>query len=503
MNVNRSRQDLDGDRESIVEASKRKRSPTDDDESENYDLTQPKLQRRMSGMGAAVLGDDGLPPSNLAGKGADEGSKPTAGTQHSGTADVQVHLPNQGFSPPLTGHVEGTNDALVRQALMSGGSLTLGSASSLLQQGGAQTFSTGVPSRRAPIMNPYCLNIPGLLGGNVQGRDELNENSGFEEQLSTSTVEAGAGVIGATGAGIAPDQSLLNQSAAALFSQDQLLAARARLLQEAQRNSQVQMANMLTAGLPGSLNPADPAGRSLMFPNPAMVEAQTRANLLFLQNQMMAIPPHLQLGRQPHQLAMLGAGAHPLAGRFGGGGPTHGTVPNGAGNQEPTVLPQLEPGQHPPVNLYMSCDDEILSDHQIFLRKQIEYFEAGTVEVQSATHGRRREIHMGQVGIRCKHCAAIPPRRRPKGAVYYPASLRALYQAAQNMAAGHFSSSSCEMISEEKRAQFKSFQAGKISAGHGGKKYWSDCAKAVRIYETEKGLRFAKDPDSSSESTSN
>lgn len=110
---------------------------------------------------------------------------------------------------------------------------------------------------------------------------------------------------------------------------------------------------------------------------------------------------------------------------------------------------------------------------------------------------------MGQVGIRCKHCAIIPPRRRSKGAVYYPASLRALYQAAQNMAAGHFSASSCEMISEEKRAQFKSFQAGKISAGHGGKKYWSDCAKAAGIYETEKGLRFNKEEQEGSESSSN
>jgi hypothetical protein len=145
--------------------------------------------------------------------------------------------------------------------------------------------------------------------------------------------------------------------------------------------------------------------------------------------------------------------------------------------------------QHASVDLYMRCDDELLSEHQILLRKQIEYFEAGPQEVQSITHGRRREIVIGQVGIRCKHCAQLPPRSRPKGAVYYPASLRALYQAAQNMAASHFTLS-CERIGDDLKSQFQAFQGAKASAGHGGKKYWSDCAKAVGIVETETCLTF-------------
>lgn len=151
--------------------------------------------------------------------------------------------------------------------------------------------------------------------------------------------------------------------------------------------------------------------------------------------------------------------------------------------------PGAEKKQHPTVDLYMRCDDELLSEHQILLRKQIEYFEAGPQEVQSITHGRRREIVLGQVGIRCKHCAQLPPRSRPKGAVYYPASLRALYQAAQNMAASHFTLS-CERIGDDLKSQFQAFQGAKASAGHGGKKYWSDCAKAVGIVETETCLTF-------------
>lgn len=177
-------------------------------------------------------------------------------------------------------------------------------------------------------------------------------------------------------------------------------------------------------------------------------------------------------------------------------------------NAAPTVgnhMPNPTEGQYPgfwnndnkqsmksPVNVYMKCDDEILSDQQILLRKQIEYFEASQQEVEAVAHGRKNKIKIGQVGIRCKHCASLLPTRRPKGAVYYPGSLRALYQAAQNMAVGHFAVS-CEVISEDVKVEMKSFLEKKSSPGHAGKKYWAECAKAVGIVETENGLSFSKE----------
>jgi len=143
------------------------------------------------------------------------------------------------------------------------------------------------------------------------------------------------------------------------------------------------------------------------------------------------------------------------------------------------------------LNLYMACDEEVLSEHQILLRKQIEYFEAGPLEVFVA-HSRKKEIYMGQVGIRCKHCAVLSPARRPKGATYYPTTLRALYQAAQNMATGHFTSS-CEKIEVSYQNQLNLLRENQSSASHGGKKYWADCAKAVGINEMKnKSLQFLK-----------
>ena len=73
--------------------------------------------------------------------------------------------------------------------------------------------------------------------------------------------------------------------------------------------------------------------------------------------------------------------------------------------------------------LYMSCDDEALSDYQVLVRKNIELFEAVHHDVESNAQGRNRPIVLGQVGIRCRHCNVVPPRRRQKGCMYFPTKL--------------------------------------------------------------------------------
>lgn len=173
--------------------------------------------------------------------------------------------------------------------------------------------------------------------------------------------------------------------------------------------------------------------------------------------------------------------------------------PRSLGASFPAGLPPFQrqlplPGQLPrggprPI-LYMPCDDEILSDHQILLRKQIEFFEAQPEDVETVTPGRRKGIVLGQVGIRCIHCAGIPPQRRTKGTVYYPAKYKGLYQAAQNMAASHLCEA-CENINPLVKEELRAYQTGKSTSGHGGKQYWSDAAKVQGIIETEEGLRFS------------
>jgi hypothetical protein len=139
----------------------------------------------------------------------------------------------------------------------------------------------------------------------------------------------------------------------------------------------------------------------------------------------------------------------------------------------------------------MSCDDNFLSDFQIFLRKQIEFFVAQQKDIDSFTPGRRKEISVGQVGIRCRHCASLPSKELTKGAVYFPSTLRFVYQAAQNMATDHFAGK-CKRLSPQMKRQLIDLKGKKdVSCrGHSGKKYWAEGAVARGIEETDRGLRF-------------
>lgn len=142
--------------------------------------------------------------------------------------------------------------------------------------------------------------------------------------------------------------------------------------------------------------------------------------------------------------------------------------------------------------LYIPTDDDVLSENQVMLRKQIEFFEAPLDEVGKTTSGRRRPIMLNQVGIQCRHCASsLPARYRQKGAVYYPAKLTGIYQASQNMAVTHLANL-CQHIDDQTKKQLQVYQQARSATGHGGKQYWADTAKAQGIVEAaEGGLRFA------------
>jgi hypothetical protein len=81
-----------------------------------------------------------------------------------------------------------------------------------------------------------------------------------------------------------------------------------------------------------------------------------------------------------------------------------------------------------PVVLYSSNDENRLTGYQILLRKQIELFEALQEDVDTTTQGRVRRVVLGQVGIRCRHCALLSPRDRKCGAFYFPSKLNVVYQ---------------------------------------------------------------------------
>ena len=142
----------------------------------------------------------------------------------------------------------------------------------------------------------------------------------------------------------------------------------------------------------------------------------------------------------------------------------------------------------PPIQLYLTCDDDAMSQYQCFVRKQIELFEANIEDVESNAQGRNKPIILGQVGIRCRYCNCLPPNQRKRGATYYPSKLDGIYQAANNLAIVHLGEH-CENIDDQFRKHLTTLR-NMMSTGGGGKKAWAERAAVLGVFEDLNGLRF-------------
>ena len=142
----------------------------------------------------------------------------------------------------------------------------------------------------------------------------------------------------------------------------------------------------------------------------------------------------------------------------------------------------------------MPCDDAVISAYQCLARQQMELFEATEIDVEAGAQGRNRGIVLGQVGIRCRHCAHLYPRRRTKSSTFYPSKLKSIYQTAQNMSNTHLTET-CQYIPASIREELRRLSQDKKTSAGGGKEYWSDGARILGIYETETHLRFHQHSD--------
>lgn len=166
------------------------------------------------------------------------------------------------------------------------------------------------------------------------------------------------------------------------------------------------------------------------------------------------------------------------------------TVTDGSNDQsmqEPTPVASQRS-----VPMAMKCDPEYLSDYQCLIRQQIEIFEASEEDVKSRDRGRNAAIYVGQVGIRCKHCASTPACFQSRGSSYFTSSMDGLYQAAQKMTTNHFSSN-CLLIPESVKKSLLELKSDRRRAP-GGKRYWSEGARILGVREMKNagGLHFEK-----------
>lgn len=138
------------------------------------------------------------------------------------------------------------------------------------------------------------------------------------------------------------------------------------------------------------------------------------------------------------------------------------------------------------ISLALGTDENFLSEYQMTVRKQLEFFVSQNDDIYTSARGRKKKVYLGQVGIRCRHCATHPLKKRGIGAVYYPAKLSGVYQAAQNMASSHLSMS-CPVISDEMKESLRSLRDRRDTA-LGGKQYWVDACRIVGLFETDDGI---------------
>ena len=134
--------------------------------------------------------------------------------------------------------------------------------------------------------------------------------------------------------------------------------------------------------------------------------------------------------------------------------------------------------------------------HQYFLRQQIEVFQANEEDVSTHIRGRNKPVSLGQVGIRCRHCAHVPVMRRQKGSTYYPTNKLGIYQAAQNISTSHLQCGLCSEMPYSVKMEFARILMEKTQSScmGAGRPYWAESATQLGLVDTEDaGIRFIGD----------
>jgi hypothetical protein len=201
-------------------------------------------------------------------------------------------------------------------------------------------------------------------------------------------------------------------------------------------------------------------------------------------NGSLASVNHGSLNRNSPPDAGAGAGAIEIQGRSLHLSTTLATMEMPSSNAIPLSLPVI---------FAQPTDSFVLTEHQALLRQQIELFSATNDDLSSRIRGRNRKVELGQVGLRCRHCAHVPAAHRAKGSVYFPAQLLGLYQAAQNMSSNHIQCGLCPEMPQSLKDKFTQLFPTKAQSSGAGQSYWAESAKWLGMIDTDHGIRFVRD----------
>jgi hypothetical protein len=133
-------------------------------------------------------------------------------------------------------------------------------------------------------------------------------------------------------------------------------------------------------------------------------------------------------------------------------------------------------------------DVRVLSNHQCYLRQQVEVFAATRADTTAHVRGRNKRISLDQVGIQCHHCAHVPVPKRQTGSTYFPATLMGFYQAAQNMLSTHIQCGKCDALPQTVTQEFHRLLEHKKATSNGGRKYWAERMRELGLVDTDHGV---------------
>ncbi|CAB9504415.1 expressed unknown protein [Seminavis robusta] len=159
---------------------------------------------------------------------------------------------------------------------------------------------------------------------------------------------------------------------------------------------------------------------------------------------------------------------------------------------------QAQPKPQQVLLLATSKDSPVLSPLHIFVRQQIEVFEASEEDLKQPAPGRRIPIQLRQVGLRCIHCKHQKPRERKKRAVCYPSSVGRVYHSVSDMKFAHFPCSQMPQglhqkfneLKDESVLQNKSNKESKRigSASASTAQYYHDSARELGLEDGKGGI---------------
>jgi len=147
--------------------------------------------------------------------------------------------------------------------------------------------------------------------------------------------------------------------------------------------------------------------------------------------------------------------------------------------------------------LFTSLDSKYLSPQLCLARRQIEVFVAACDDVASRRgFGRRPRpgtLKEGQVGLRCIHCKHLPPGERTASAVFYPGSIRLVYQSVRNFQRHHFLS--CPCMPDDQKQKFIATKSKYVQSKPKSRTYWAKCCVSMGMVDVKGGIRLRNDPE--------